>query len=219
MEDSTNRKENQMNIAVIAANGRTGREFVNEALEKGHTVKAGVFGNHDFTENPSLTIVQCDATNIVQLEGLLSGAEAVASFIGHGKNSPATVQADAMKSTIEICKKLGLRRLISMTGTGVRYPADKITLIDRILNMSITVIDPKRVADGKLHADILRQSNLDFTIIRVLKLTNGDAKPYNLTASGPVKTLTSRKEVAKACLEVIENNSFIRQAPIISRAN
>lgn len=206
-----------MNIAVIAANGRTGNEFVNVALQNGHKVRAGVFGPHDFNQDENLTIIQCDATNEQDVASLCQDAEVIASFIGHGKKSPATVQTDAIKTAVSIANKLGIERIVSLTGTGVRYPGDKITLIDRVLNMSIAIIDSNRVNDGKSHVKILEGSDLDYTIIRVLKLKNGKPGPFKLTASGPVKTLTSRREVALAALQVIEESSFIRQAPIVAK--
>lgn len=206
-----------MTIAVIAANGRTGKEFVKIALQHGHTVRAGVLGEHGFPSHKNLTVITCDATSPKNVEKLLKGSDAVASFIGHGKDSPATVQTDAIDNAISVCTKLKIKRLISLTGTGVRYPGDIIPLIDRFLNFGVNIVDPKRVEDGKKHVKALEVSQLDFTVLRVLKLTNSKPTPYYLTTHGPVKTFTSRQEVAQAALEVLENKSFSRQAPILSK--
>jgi len=205
-----------MNIAVIAANGRTGIEFVKVALENGHNVKAGVYGKHDFEAGPNLEILETDATDPAQLQKLISGTDAVASFIGHGKKSPATVQTEAINNAIAICKKLAVDRLVSLTGTGVRFDGDKITLLDRLLNFSIGTIDPKRVSDGKSHVESLKNCDLDWTVIRVLKLTNGPIKGYKLTTNGPTTAFASRTTVARAVLEVLENDTFLKQAPMIS---
>ena len=207
-----------MKLAVVAANGRSGSVFVNEALRRGHSVKAGVYGQHSFSASENLEIVECDAQSKEQLRSLISGSDAVVSMIGHGKNSPAHVQTDAIKNIVEISKQLGVKRVISLTGTGVRFPGDKITLMDRLLNLSISIIDPKRVNDGIEHAKFLQTSQLDWTIIRVLKLTNGPAKSFSLTANGPTKVFTPRTEVALACLQVLEQGSYAGQAPIISKS-
>jgi putative NADH-flavin reductase len=204
-----------MKIGVIAASGRSGSVFVKEALSAGHTVRAGVYGQHTLPNHQNLEVIQCDATKPDQLENLLKGCDAAASFIGHGKKTPAHVQTDAISLAIKTCNKLGIKRIVSLTGTGVRFPGDKITLIDRFLNFGITLVDPKRIKDGKDHVEVLKQSNLDWTIVRVLKLSNGKPGSYTLKLHGPAKLLTPREEVAKACLEALSSEAYVKKAPVI----
>ena len=206
-----------MKIAVIAANGRSGQAFVEAALTAGHSISAGVRGKSYLKSHPSLTVVECDATNEAQLENLLSGQEAVASFIGHVKGSEPNVQTIAIQKVVDVMKALGVKRLISLTGTGVRFPGDKISLIDRFLNLSISIIDPARVKDGKNHVEVLKASDLDWTVIRVLKLQNVPPKPFTLREHGPTKWYVGRQEVAQAVLQVLEQRSFVKQAPIIGK--
>jgi putative NADH-flavin reductase len=206
-----------MKIAVIAANGRSGQAFVGAALTAGHSIHAGVRGKSYLKPHPNLTVVECDATNEAQLKNLLSGQEAVASFIGHVKGSEPNVQTIAIQQVVDVMKALGVKRLVSLTGTGVRFSGDKISLIDRILNLSISIIDPARVKDGKNHVEVLKSSALDWTVIRVLKLQNVPPKPFELREHGPTKWYVSRQEVAQAVLQVLEQRSFIKQAPIISK--
>jgi putative NADH-flavin reductase len=206
-----------MKIAVIAGNGRSGQAFVEAALTAGHSISAGVRGKSYLKSHPSLTVVECDATNEAQLENLLSGQEAVASFIGHVKGSEPNVQTIAIQKVVDVMKALGVKRLISLTGTGVRFPGDKISLIDRFLNLSISIIDPARVKDGKNHVEVLKASDLDWTVIRVLKLQNVPPKPFTLREHGPTKWYVGRQEVAQAVLQVLEQRSFVKQAPIIGK--
>lgn len=206
-----------MNIAVIAANGRAGQAFTEQALAAGHSVRAGVFGKSFLKPHPNMTVVSCDATKSEDLKTLLENQDAVVSFIGHVKGSPPHVQTDAMKTLVSVMQELGMRRIVSLTGTGVRFAGDKITLIDRALNLGIIVIDPARVRDGKDHVAVLQQSNLDWTVIRVLKLQNVPPKPFSLREHGPTKWYVGREEVAQAVLQVLEQNSFTAQAPIISK--
>jgi len=206
-----------MNIAVIAANGRSGKAFVDLALAKGHSVRAGVHGHNTLAPHPNLSVIECDATQQTDLSTLLEGQDAVVSFIGHVKGSPDHVQTDAMRALASAMQSAHMTRLVSLTGTGVRFPGDNITVIDRILNTVIALIDPDRIQDGKDHVAFLQQTHLDWTILRVLKLENIPAKPFSLRQSGPTKVMVGRQEVALAALEVLEQESFIRQAPIISK--
>ncbi|HSX08218.1 MAG TPA: NAD(P)H-binding protein [Candidatus Saccharimonadales bacterium] len=208
-----------MKLAVIAANGRSGKIFVERALAAGHSVRAGVHRANNLSPHEHLTVMPCDATNENDLAKLLSGQDAVVSFIGHIKGSPPHVQAEAMRALVSVMKAQNIRRVVSLTGTGVRFPGDHITLIDRILNMSIRLIDPARVRDGADHVEILKQSGLDWTVLRVLKLQNTAPKPFTLQEHGPTKWYVSREEVADAALQVLEQGTFVKQAPILSKSN
>lgn len=206
-----------MKIAVIAANGRSGKVFVEHALAAGHLVRAGIFGTNTLEPHEHLSTVQCDATSEKDLAHLLEDRDVVVSFIGHIKGSPPHVQADAMRTLTQVMSRCNMQRIVSLTGTGVRFAGDRVPLIDRILNAGIHIIDPARVNDGQEHVEILEKSNLDWTVIRVLKLQNVLPKPFQLTRHGPTKWYVGRQEVAEAVLQVLEQNSFIQQAPIISR--
>lgn len=207
-----------MKIAVIAANGRAGQAFVKASLAGGYKVRAGVHSQNNLPASAGLEIIKCDATSSTDIKKLVSGCDAVVSLIGHTKNSTANVQTDAIQRLTQVLLATGPKRIISLTGTGVRFEGDKITLIDRFLNLGVSVVDPKRVNDGKAAAEILKNSELEWTIIRVLKLQNLEPKPFKLSQTGPTKPFVGRQEVAQAILEVIKSNSFIKQAPIICRA-
>lgn len=204
-------------VAVIAANGRTGVECVAALLQAGIRVRAGVHGSHAFMPDENLAIVQCDATNRHEVAELIAGCDAVVSTIGHGRNSPARLQTTAMQNCIDAMQSAGMTRLISITGTGVRMPGDQPSLIDRVANLAIRLIDPARIADGIAHAALLQSSSVDWTIVRVLKLTNGaHIGGVQFSLHGPAEWLTPRQRVAAAVVQLIQNGEYLRQAPIIT---
>jgi nucleoside-diphosphate-sugar epimerase len=205
-----------MIIAILAANGRTGKVFTELALKRGHTVRAGVHQSNPFKTQTGLTVIPTDATSLSEIKNLLQGCDAVASFIGHGKDSPPSVQTEATQAVVSAMTDLGIPRVISLTGTGVRLPGDKPSFIDKILNVAIARIDPNRINDGIMHAELLQDSPLDYTILRVLKLTNGRPQNYSLTAGGPARLFTSRQTVARAALDILEQDIYRKQAPVIS---
>lgn len=206
-----------MRIAVIAANGRLGQSFVAVALAAGHSVRAGVHSGGDFTAHPNLEVVKCDATNYDDLTLLLEDQEVVVSALGHVKNSAPDVQTVATELIVDVMEELGIKRYVDVTGTGVRFPGDKITLIDRFLNFGVGLVDTTRVKDGIDHQEILKASSLDWTTIRVLKLQNVAEKAFSLTLHGPTKVVVGREEVSRAILEVLENRRFVREAPILGK--
>jgi len=207
-----------MRIAVIAANGRLGKAFTEAALAAGHSIRGGVRGVNTLTAHPNLEIIECDATKPEDLKLLLQGVEVVVSAIGHVKGSAPDVQTVATKAIVEVMTELGIKRYVDVTGTGVRFPGDKITLIDRFLNLGVGIADPTRVKDGIDHQEVLKASNLEWTTVRVLKLQNVPPKPFTLRLHGPTKAYVGREEVATAMLQVIETEGFLREAPIVGKA-
>ena len=206
-----------MRIAVIAANGRLGKKFVEEALVAGHSVRAGIRGTNNLDPHQNLEVLECDATSAEQLSALLKDQQVVVSAIGHVKGSTDDVQTVATKTILTIMQAQGIKRFVDVTGTGVRFPGDKVGLVDVCLNLTVKLIDPARVKDGIDHVGVLKAGGMDWTSIRVLKLQNVEPHPFELRLNGPTKWYVGRQEVARAMLEVIEKNMFIRQAPIIGR--
>ena len=206
-----------MKIAVIAAQGKSGQAFVHAALNAGHTVRAGVLGKAPFDPHERLEPVQCDAMEAKDVANLIKGCEAVVCLIGHVKGSPHQLQAETMQVIDTCMREAGIKRLVSLTGTGVRIEGDHPSKSDKILNTVLGKIDPDRIADGVAHVQVLRQSSLNWTVVRVLKLTRGKPRKFHLTMHGPAKLLTSRREVAQAILQVLASDDFIHELPIVSR--
>lgn len=205
-----------MVVAVIAADGRSGNYFVREALASGFKVRAGVRNKKLLETSPNLTVITCDALRENDVANLCQGADVLVSLIGHSKNSAKDLQTRAIQNAIAACQATGIKRIISLTGTGVRAPKDKPSLIDKILNFVVTKVDPERVKDGIDHAEVLSTSDLDWTILRVLKLQNTKQRPFQLTTGGPARIITSRQDVATAIVKLIRDKSYIKQLPIIS---
>ncbi len=203
-------------VAVLGADGRSGRDSVTALLAAGFLVRAGVHSGR-LPQHDKLTQQHCDVMNQAEVRSLLKNVDVVVSLIGHGKNSQKNLQTTAIKNCISALKNNPSARLISLTGTGVRLPGDKPSFIDKILNSIVKIIDPNRISDGIEHANVLRYSSADWTIVRVLKLTNGFhlGEPV-LTLGGPAEIFTPRARVAAAIVDIIKNDSYHRQAPVVS---
>ena len=205
-------------VALFGADGRSGRVCVDALLSAGYIVRAGVRSG-TLKERQNLSQHKFDATKLSDVRALVKGSSVIVSLIGHGKNSPKDLQTTAIKNILKATKSGKNIRIISLTGTGVRQPGDTISLIDKILNFSIKLIDPDRISDGIEHANVLRNSSADWSIVRVLKLTKGShlGEPV-LTLGGPAEIFTPRARVAAAIVDIIKNDSFHRQSPVVSGA-
>ena len=205
-----------MKIVVFGASGKTGRVFVRLAHEFGHSVTAVVRSTSSYDVPAKVKVVVCDLTIQKDVDNAIARQDAVVSFLGHGKNTPPLLQTNAVQAILRAMKQHKVTRVLSLTGDGVRMPGDSVKFIDWCMNAAINVIDHNRIVDGKMHVQALQQSTVDWTVLRVLKLTNGGSQPNILTLHGPAKILVSRETVAQAALDLLEHKGFVQQAPVIS---
>lgn len=206
-----------MRIAVIAAQGRSGMAFVQEALAAGHTVHAGIRSNNPFEPNDRLTTFECDATNVTQVTALIDRCDAVVSLIGHVKGSDPFVQATATKTIVRAMDVAGIKRLVSLTGIGVSARNGPLGRAIDFVSAVSDRLGVKRFKDGIAHANVLEASTLDWTILQVLLLTDGEPGKFGVKANGLVKAPTPRREVARAILLILEQRSFVRESALITR--
>lgn len=206
-----------MKVCVFGADGQTGEHVVNELLSRGHKLIAFVYKNEG-KRKETVEYIKGDVLNLDDVKRAVEKSEAVISVIGHIKNSNPRLQTQGISNIVLAMKENNISRIISLTGTGVRNKNDKPSIIDIILNFIIKKIDSDRIADGIEHAETLKSSGLDWTIIRVLKLTNSksNSEKYNLTLGGPVELFTSRKKVAKIMCDMLEDKQYNKLMPVVS---
>lgn len=204
-----------MNIAVLGASGKTGQVFVNAALQAGHLVQAGIHHLPLSIQHPNLVTVPCDVANADDIKNLIDGCDVIVSLIGHSRHTPPHTQASAMNTLVKLLDGKDVR-VISLTGTGVRLPADKVRLIDYFVTALLQLTYHKRIQDGIDHFHILQASNTQWTVLRVMKLGNGALQSYTLTPHGPPAYNTNRQTVSQAILEILQAGTFKQSAPIIS---
>jgi putative NADH-flavin reductase len=148
----------------------------------------------------------------------IRGSDAVISVLGHIKGSDPFMQTKGMVNLAKAMEETGIKRLLSLTGTGARVSGDKPSILDKVLSTIVGMVDPERINDGIEHIKVLRESNLDWTVVRVLKLgkSNREINKYKLSAGGPAELLTSRKKAARVLVDLVKNKEYTGKLPIIS---
>jgi hypothetical protein len=208
-----------MKICIFGADGRTGVEVVNYAKSQGFEIVAFVYSNTSNKYLPEgITIKSGNVMDYDSVRDAVSGCNAVISALGHIKGSDPLMQTKGITNITKAMKESGIRRILSLTGTGARVANDIPSAIDRLLNVIVKAVDPDRVNDGVQHVKVLQDSGLDFTVVRVLKLSKKDTevKGYKLTEGGPAELQTSRKKVAQVLVDLVNNTEYIGKLPVIS---
>ena len=212
-----------MKVAIFGANGKTGRHVVEQALERGHEVAAFVYKNPLTIEHQCLAQYQGDATDFDDVQAALTDCEAVVSVLGHSPQTlrhKPTMHRDSTRNIVTAMEARSIKRLVSLTGTGVRQKGDNPGLIDRALNTGLSLVAERMVADGRAHAQIIQNSQLDWVVVRALKLQNGPKTGrYSASAHtvGGMKTTINRGDVAAFMLDNIETDDYLRQMPVVHR--
>ena len=209
-----------MKLVIFGASGRTGLPLVQQALDAGHEVVA-------FVRNPSrmpiqherLTVVQGDVMNPADVEKSVVGADAVLNVIGHAKNTPRDLMTVAAKNIVTAMKKHGVKRLITLTGAGVSAPEDQPKPINHVIKFLLKTISPAVLADSEQYVEVVKDSGLDWVVVRGPMLTEGARTGSYRVGWVGVNTgpRISRADVADFMLTLTQNGEqYLRKMPMVS---
>jgi putative NADH-flavin reductase len=147
-------------ICVFGASGRTGLQFVEQALSKGYRVLSVVRSQESAMKIPKESEIKIgSAFDGRFINHCIKDCDVIVSLIGHVKNSDPLMQTKITENIISEMQGENVKRLITLTGTGVRKPNDKIPLYDKLGNYIIKKIDPERISDGMEYSEILQESD------------------------------------------------------------
>jgi putative NADH-flavin reductase len=202
-----------LKLAIFGATGRTGRPLVEQAL-----VTVLVRDPAKITlSHPRLKIVQGDATNAAKVEEAVAGADAVISTLGQTTGSPKDVQTVATKHIVAAMQQHGVRRLVSLTAGGVAHAKDEPKLVDKAFKFLLKRLQPDVLADAENHARVIRNSDLDWVVVRGPRLTEkpGTGK-YRVGYAGQVGIQIPRVDLAAFMLSQLTDNTYLRDLPMVS---
>mgnify|MGYP001627357305 CR=1 FL=1 len=207
-------------IALFGATGKTGRQFLLQALEKGYAVKALVRDRNKLqTQHPNLEVIQGDVQYLEDVQQAVAGTDLVVSLFGHVKGSPAWLQTEGTQNIITAMEEAGVSRILSLSGGGLPYPEkDKPKFVDHLIRGIMKLVVPKILDDAIKHAQILRESGKSWVIVRGPRLTDGAAKGiYRIGWVGVnASTAIGRADLAHFILTLVEDNTYDGQMPFVS---
>ena len=208
-----------MKVVVFGASGRTGRPLVEQALGRGHQVTA-------FARDPSgvprgherLRVVSGDVLDARSVERAVAGHNAVVSALGHAKGSPKDVQTRGTENIVAAMREHGVRRLVSLTGAGVRAAGDEPKFVDRVFASLLGVLQRDVLEDARRHVEVIERSSLEWVIVRGPRLTEGEKKgEYRVGLVGRNSgTRVSRADLAEFMLDQLSSDDHLRQMPVVS---
>jgi putative NADH-flavin reductase len=195
-----------MRFVVLGATGRAGRQVVERALARGHSVTA-VVRDASIKEAEGLRIVVADPCSTEDLVTILAGQDAVISCLGQRPGGSPWFVRDAAKAMLEAMQKAKVRRYVIVSGA-LLYPSlnPLVVLLKRVM--------ANKLMDARATENLICAADLDWTIVRPPHLRDGNAsKGYRIEA-GPRPRLTwglQFRDLADSLLDLAEGDCFNRQ--------
>lgn len=210
-----------MKLLILGATGDTGKELVTQALEQGHIVTA-------FTRNPadvikkhdSLSVMQGNILDYTSVQGAVKGQDAVLSALGIRILKKNTIISDGTGNIINAMEKYGVKRFICMSSIGVGNSIQQKKGLGFLYNyIMIPFVLKNMFSDKKVQETCIKESDLNWTIIRPVILTKGKktgkAKCYSYDDIN-IKAKISRADVAYFMLKQLSCKTNIHKTISLS---
>ena len=208
-----------MKIAVFGSTGGTGQHLVRKALERGHEAVA-------FARTPSklevqhskLAVVEGDVRDPKQVAFAIQDADAVISAIGPVPGSPNDLMEKAAENIVAGMQEHSVKRLIWSTGAGVEAPQDEPTFMHKMITFLLKLVSRDVLENALRGAEIIRESDLDWTIARAPMLIDGKREVgYKAGFVVPEMGRTlARENYAEFMLDLAESDDWVGQMPAAS---
>lgn len=201
-----------MNIFLLGATGRVGREFLRLALAAGHTVSALVRDPSKIAAAPSLTLFAGDVYDEAALRSSFGSAswDAVVNVIGTDPLKASTLVTDAARVLVAQCEESKTARYLAISGTA-EMPHTRIGGITIFIMRRTPVGHGIRDHDGAF--EIVATSSLDWALVGCPWIKDGPGLGTYQTADvfpGGMKSIHPA-DVAAALIREVEEPAHHRQ--------
>lgn len=201
-----------MKITILGAAGRTGRLAVEHALGQGHDVIAVARQSATLAPHPRLQMVLGDATDVAVVRAAVFGSDAVLSALGqtgNGRMICSTAMAHVLACNAE--------RIVTVSGAGLDVPGDQKQLLDNVLGLLVKTLGKSAFEDKVAEFELLQKSPAKWTVVRPPRLLDGAARDrIRVSLERPQGTQIVRTDLARFCIDAIEEGTYVRQAPFVS---
>ncbi|MFI2365460.1 NAD(P)-dependent oxidoreductase [Promicromonospora sp. NPDC019610] len=205
-----------MQVAVVGASGRTGRELVRTLMTAGHVVVAVVRDPARLAGSPGEPgeVRVAEATDVAALVAAFDGVDAVASCLGPVPGESPHVLRDGITAVIAAMDRAGVRRLVAISASGWLVDGDDPLsryVAKPILKRALAVAN----ADLEAMEQVIRASHVDWTIMRPPRLQDrrGTGR-YKSRRDGNVRWAwtIARPDLALAMRDALTDRTAVGQA-------
>ena len=217
-----------MKLTVFAATGGIGHHLLDQALAAGHDVTAVVRNSRSLPGRARvITVPDLAAADPAALEPAVAGGDAVLSGLGPRSRSDAGVASRGTRAIVQAMRATGVRRIVVVSAAPVatvpspgrphppRHDPGEGFVTRHLATPLVRAVLRDVYADLALMEDVLRDSDLNWTVVRPPRLTDRPPTGRYRTASGRNLRrglFVARADVAHLMLRVLVQPATIGQA-------
>ncbi|MGD9021046.1 MAG: SDR family oxidoreductase [Lysobacterales bacterium] len=208
-----------MKILVLGATGGTGRELVKQALDAGHAVTAFVRdpAGMQGVQHGNLSVIAGDVMDATDVGEAVAGHEAVLFAVGAGPRR-TNVREQGTRNVVEAMKTNGVQRLVCLSSMGVGDSKANLPWFTKHVIVGIYL--RHAFADHERQEAVVRQSGLDWTLVRPPHLKEG---PHTgvyqhgfAVTYRDIEGWITRSDVADFMLKQLGDDRYVEASPGLS---
>ena len=190
-----------------------------QALEAGHSVSVYARDPSKISDlqHDRLSVVSGDVLDADAVINAVRGHDAVLSAIGAAATR-TTIREDGTRKIIEAMEEAGVKRLVSLSSLGVGDSRANLSFFTRYIVVAIFL--RHAFADHERQEAVVRQSSLDWTIVRPPHLKDGPRTGvyrhgFPIT-DRQIEGWISRADVADFMLAQVDDDRYVHKTPGVS---
>ena len=214
-----------MRVALFGATGNAGGAILRQCRAAGHEVHAlvrdpGALGLSD----AGVRITAGDVRDVTAVSRVIDGATAVISAIGGTTAANPAVLERGTAAILTVMPRHRVRRLIVIQGFHLQFPGDPGNLShlgQPAMSVLLRLWQPRLHADTRRMSDLLRTCDVDWTLVRMPRLTAGPPDGRYRTGTltlGPWSKVTTG-QVGQFTVTCLADGRYTRAAPMIASAS
>ena len=209
-----------MKIAILGSTGFVGRVLLEKALENGYQIKTLVRNPEKLgIYKDKVEFIQGDITQLEKIKQCFVGVEAVLSTIPPERNTKEPEKyAGIMKDLITILEANGIKRFIHIGGAAHDGGENENWTFGRkMLRFFLNIVWKQGLIAKQLEWEVLRNSNLDWTLVRPPRIRQGKSKGKTVAdEKNLIKTEIYVEDLANFMLLQINSKDWVRKAPLVA---
>ena len=208
-----------MKIIIFGPTGATGQAAIRHAISRGWevTAYARTPSKLQLPQGKCVSVIQGDALDSDHVTSAIAGHDAVFVSLGPGLrflySRGDTVCSEGTKNIVDAMKKTGVKRVVVISSMGAGSSR-------RFINAFHGWVLKYALEDKSAQEKVVKESELDFVIVRPTGLTNGPIHGHLAIVDSDVQGLphnqVSRNDLAIFALDQLENDTWLGKCPGIS---
>ena len=209
-------------VAVIGGTGKSGTYLVQQLLQQGFRLKllvreAALRSLPSFYAHSSIEIIDGNVRDYETVCCLTKGCEAVISTLGLGvPNSEPTIFSQSTQNVLRAMTEWRIERYIVTTGLNVDTPFDHKSPKTQFSTEWMKTNFPLSTADKQREYEILRLSEVQWTLVRLPLIELSDSrKPVLVSLEDMPGDSISATDLAFFLIHQLVDHTYWQKAPFI----